>query len=173
MIEFYLVRLQTAKTLRKNVDINIDQYLKVHDYKMCLNTEMRTFFCGLPEKRYKVVYYDQEEDEPPVESPPRRRFGQPQPRPKTPLIEYQSILTRNFVTPETDKSKGKEFLFDNFDLVGHTAGQRGFYKNLDRLVNILIQFYRTKYPFEYNKGQIELQRKQEEEAELQRKLKRT
>ena len=53
----------------------MDLYLKVHKNKMCLNTEMRSFFCGLPEKRYKVVHYDSEDqDEVPPE--PRRRFGQ-------------------------------------------------------------------------------------------------
>ncbi len=56
---------------------------------------------------------------------------------------FKPILDPDFV----DISLGKKYAFNDFEVIDEVSmGQRGFNKNLDRLTNQLIAFYKKKFP---------------------------
>lgn len=55
-------------------------------------------------------------------------------------------------------------LFEDIDVIDDTSfGQRGFNRNIDRLSNQLIAFYKTRYPEQYANTLIDLELRKEEE----------
>ena len=120
---------------------------------------MRSFFVGLPNPNYKIEVGDSEEEDYFIDTRKKQQKTTQQSQPKQ-LKVYQSALAE---TDEIiDNSKGKEYLFEGFELVEDvTIGQRGFNRNVDRLANILIGHYQQRYPkmYEVTRMQLELREK--------------
>lgn len=58
------------------------------------------------------------------------------------IPDYVSIV-KPITEPNYDRSLAKAYLFENVDLVDDTSrGLRGFNRNIDRLGNQLIAFYK-------------------------------
>lgn len=63
-----------------------------------------------------------------------------------------------------DRSAAFQYLFENVDLTPDISnGQRGFNRNIDRLCNQLIQFYRQKYPQDAEVTLNDIAKREEEE----------
>ena len=53
-VEFLIERDLHEKSLLTKVKIDLDTYLKINKLKMCLSTEIRTFFLNKPDRNFKL-----------------------------------------------------------------------------------------------------------------------
>ena len=135
---------------------------------MCLTNEMRTCFLGIPfiEKTYHNGDFmnpelhvhrppgtSLEEEEDQEESAAKRYArkyganGQKKNSGEREVLFYQSIFKLIDDPNFEDKSLKKRYLFNDIDVIDDTSyGQRAFNRNIDRLGNQLISYYRKNYP---------------------------
>lgn len=76
---------------------------------------------------------------------------------------YQSVFKHiddeNFV----DISKDKKYLFADIDVIDDVSfGQRGFNRNIDRLGNQLISYYKKNYPQQADQTTKDIERAEKE-----------
>lgn len=133
---------------------------------MCLTNEIRSRFLGLQNKtngEAGVIHFDSEDpDEEEVQKNKKRFHSKFNTGPqKVSAPEYVSIL-QPINEPDYDKSVSKQYLFQNIDLLDDTSkGERGFNRNIERLGNQLILFYKTSYPRDAEVTMNQLEKLQE------------
>ncbi len=83
---------------------------------------------------------------------------------------YVSILA-GLDEPEYRRYEAKQYLFENIDLVQDSSkGQRGFNRNIDRLGNQLIHYYKQLYPRDYDKTLSDIEYREQQKIEDAKKL---
>ena len=133
---------------------------------MCLTNEIRSRFLGLQNKtngEAGVIHFDSEDpDEEEVQKNKKRFHSKFNTGPqKVSAPEYVSIL-QPINEPGYDKSVSKQYLFQNIDLLDDTSkGERGFNRNIERLGNQLILFYKTSFPRDAEVTMNQLEKLQE------------
>ena len=159
---------QEKKPPQQKLQINKEMYLKITTQKMCLTSEIRTCFLGIPyvEKTYHngdilnpELHVHQppgttnaEEEEDQEESASKRyarKYGANKKSGEKEAIThiYQSVFKVIDDPAFMDISEKKRYLFDNIDVIDDTSyGQRAFNRNIDRLGNQHISYYRKNYP---------------------------
>jgi hypothetical protein len=146
-----------------------ETYLKVNKQKLALTHEMRTCFLGIPHviKKFKpddpinpdisTYHYpnylkDQKEDD---EYEYRHRKKKQ---------EHVALYDSCFKPVRDKKAQKRSYLFENADLVADTSmGQRAFNRNIDRIGNQLIGFYRKNYDKQFKATVMEVEHQKDRE----------
>ena len=178
VIEYFVDREVKKKSILKKVTIDLEMYLKIFNQKMSLTTEIRTCFLGYPMKNkcpgggFEFItpifpWFQDSDDEDFGEQPYARKLAK---KKAPPQPVYFSIFKPITDDPKfVDRSAQMSHLFAEIDVIDDTSfGQRGFNRNIERLCNQLIQFYKTKYPEQYTNTMIDMEAREEEERQAKR-----
>ena len=131
---------------------------------MCLTNEMRTCFLGIPQVK-KIPRHDLDLDPqielyfPPCQESDQEEEDAFQPRKKKQTNQFSSLIgsgnTFTYISAfkpsddpkELSDAKERNYLFQDLEVFDDISkGQRGYNRNIDRLSNQLIQYYKKNYP---------------------------
>lgn len=125
---------------------------------------MRTCFLGIPDIKKSFADGDPLKPDIQVHQPPCPDSEDPDevdnsPKKKSTLRRSHNVTTKDLhfiyqsvfrpIEDETfvDRSLSKKYLFNDIDVIDDVShGQRGFNRNIDRLGNQLISYYKRYYP---------------------------